>query len=124
MPELTPLKLAVPPGPPVQPTALGMVRWRPAPFRQTSPFQFEKAGARARSLGQAASGIALFDHPIMALALNGSAAVVAAFGAAKFEGWLRALSFGVLIGAGAQALVSAIRFLNTPSPAYPAGGQR
>ncbi len=108
----------------IQPTTLGMVRWRPAPFRQTSPFKFEKAEARARTLGQAASGIALFDHPLMALALNGSAAVVAAFGAAKFEGWLRALSFGVLIGAGAQALVSGVRFLNMRSPAYPAGGPR
>lgn len=97
-------------------------RWRPAPFRPTSPFQFKKLEG-ARSLGQGAipQGTALFDHPLMALVLNGSAAVIAAFGAAKFDGWLRALSFGVLIGAGAQTLVSGIRFMNSMSPAYPGG---
>ncbi len=94
--------------------------WRPVPFRRTqSPFNF--AAAEKRALGQKRMGEALFDHPFMNLALSSSATLLAAIGTARLDGFAQILSWAVLIGAGSQTLVNAVRFFGSPSPAYPGG---
>ncbi len=103
----------------VQTRSLGLsspVRpWRPAPFgRGRSPYDFAKAGERA--LGQRRkelSGV-LFDDPLMATILNGSATILAAAGTAAFGSvWLKVIAWGVLVGAGAQTLVSVSRVMGS-----------
>ncbi len=89
--------------------------WRPAPFGHgRSPYDFAKAGERA--LGQRRkelSGV-LFDDPLMATILNGSATILAAAGTATFDSiLLKVISWGVLVGAGAQTLVSLSRVLGS-----------
>ncbi len=87
--------------------------WRPTPFRRgPSPYNFAKAEAHA--LGQRKKGLSgsLFDDPLMATFLSGGATVLAAAGTATFENiWLRVLSWIVLVGAGAQTLVNAVRVI-------------
>ncbi len=103
----------------VQTRALGLsspVRpWRPAPFGHgRSPYDFAKAGERA--LGQRRkelSGV-LFDDPLMATILHGSATILAAAGTATFDSiWLKVIAWGVLVGAGAQTMVSVSRVLGS-----------
>ena len=83
------------------------------PFRRgPSPYNFAKVEKRA--LGQRKKGLsgALFDDPLMATFLNGGATILAAAGTATFESiWLRVIAYGVLVGAGAQTLVSLSRVL-------------
>ena len=87
--------------------------WRPVPFRRgPSPYNFAKAEARALSQRKKGLSGSLFDDPLMAVFLNGGATVLAAAGTATFESiWLRVLSWIVLVGAGAQTLLNAVRVL-------------
>jgi hypothetical protein len=94
--------------------------WRPAPFKRgPSPFNFKAAEKKA--LGQKRLGEALFDHPFMNLSLSASATLLAAIGTAKLDGVGRILAWAVLIGAGSQTLLNAVRYFGSPSPAYPGG---
>ncbi len=85
--------------------------WRPSPFRRgPSPYNFAKAGERALSQRRKELSGALFDDPLMATFLNGGATILAAAGTATFDSiWLKVIAWGVLIGAGAQTLVSVSR---------------
>ncbi len=89
--------------------------WRPVPFGPgRSPYNFAKAGERALGQRRKALSGTLFDDPLMATFLNGGAVILAAAGTATFESiWLKVIAWGVLVGAGAQTLVSVSRVLGS-----------
>lgn len=92
-------------------TVPGASAWRPARFQVSMRFP-EKT---PRTLGQQGSP-AVFAHPLVALAIDGTAAALAAVGTAHFTGTWRYVSWGVLVASSLRALVDFKRLMTTPPP--------
>lgn len=50
----------------------------------------------------------IFDEPITHLGISATATILAAAGTAYFTGWLRILSWAVVIGSGAQTVANVV----------------
>ncbi len=68
-----------------------------------------------RTLGQGASP-SVFAHPLIALAIDGGAAALAAVGTAHFSGTWRYVSWAVLVASTVRGLVDFKRLINVPAP--------
>ena len=87
--------------------------WRPAKFSAVGT-RFPRT-PHPKRLGQAGSQ-SIFEHPLVALAIDGGAAALAAVGTAHFKGTWRYVSWGVLVASSIRALVDFIRLMNIPGP--------
>lgn len=81
--------------------------WRPAPFGPgRSPYDPKKSTGKVLGAHKKLSGI--FDDPLTHLGISATATILAAAGTAQFTGWMRILSWAVVIGSGAQTIANVV----------------
>jgi hypothetical protein len=74
-------------------------------------------GRPKRRLGQIFGSQSIFDHPLIALAVDAGAISISALGIRKFDGIWKTVSWAVLVASGIKAINDLVRLMTTPGPA-------